>query len=474
MKLEVQPRDDHQVNVTAEFEHSILEDFKRRAARKISRQTRIPGFRPGKAPYEFVRRVVGDEALTEQAIEELIDEYYPKILEEAKIKPGAAGNLEKVVSLDPPTFSFLVPLEPEVDLGNYTEIRLDYQVETVEENEVEEFLKRLQTNYSTAEPVDRPAQSGDLVYLKFFGRLIKPAEGEDEFVFPERPAQFILDSDIMENRKFPFPGFSEKLNGLKENESLTLTHTFAQDHEDESLRGKEVEFNLTVQSIKALTLPELNDEFAQNMGQFESLEKLKDAIREQIAHNKQESADNAFYAQLFEKLIGMATIKYPPQVLEHEVEHLLEDFQADLSKQGLEMEAYFKVVNKDRESFVKDEIEPAARRRLERSLVMEKFAALEEIKMDENTYHQAVQDTIRDVQSFPQQKKPSKVELGKVTQDVLMLNINRKFNQMVLDRMKALATGQADKAEVVQPAESQSEDTQPEPASTPAADEPSS
>ncbi|MEW6649880.1 MAG: hypothetical protein AB1453_06790 [Chloroflexota bacterium] len=123
---------------------------------------------------------------------------------------------------------------------------------------------------------------------------------------------------------------------------------------------------------------------------------------------------------------------------------------------------------------MKDEIEPAARRRLERSLVMEKFAALEEIKMDENTYHQAVQDTIRDVQSFPQQKKPSKVELGKVTQDVLMLNINRKFNQMVLDRMKALATGQADKAEVVQPAESQSEDTQPEPASTPAADEPSS
>lgn len=471
LKLEVQPRDDHQVSVTAEFELALLEEFKRRAARKISRQTRIPGFRPGKAPFDVVRRMVGDEALVEQAVEELIDEYYPKILEEANLKPGAAGSLEKVVSLDPPTFSFIIPLEPEVELGNYSEVRMDYQVDEVEESEISDFLKRLQTNYSTAEPVDRPAQAGDLVYIKFSGRLTQPAEGQDELVFPERPAQFILDSDIMENRNFPFPGFAEKLMGLKENDTLTVTYTYAQDEEDESLRGKEVEFNLIVQSVKSLTLPELNDEFAQNMGQFETLEDLKKAIREQLENNKKESADNTFFNQLFDQLLSGATIKYPPQALEHEVEHVLEDFQADLARQGLEMETYFKITNKDRATFIKEEIEPAARRRLERSLLMEKFAQLENIKLDENNYQQAVQETIRDVQSLPQTKKPSKVEQNKVAQDVLMYNINRRFNQMVLDRMKAIATGQAEKA-VEEPAtESDITQSQPETSAKPSADE---
>ncbi len=472
MKLEVQPRDDHQVSVTAEFESTVLEEFKRRAARKISRETRIPGFRPGKAPFDVVRRMVGDEALIEQAIEELIDEYYPKILEEANINPGASGSLEKVVNLDPPTFSFIVPLEPEVDLGNYTEVRLDYQAEAVEENEVTAFIKRLQTNYSTAEPVDRPAQAGDLVYIKLSGRLTQPAQDEDEMVFPERPAQFIVDSDLLDNRNFPFPGFAENLIGLNENDTLSLTHTYAQDEEEEeTLRGKEVEFTLTVQSVKALTLPELNDEFAQNMGQFETFADLKKAAHEQLESNKKEAADDKFFSQLFDQLLSRATIKYPPQVLEHEVEHLLEEFKEDLSNQGLEMDTYFKVTKKDREAFLKEEIEPAARRRLERSLLMEKFARIENIKLDESSYQQVVEDTVRDVQSIPVPKKPSKVEQNKVAQNVLMYNMNRRFNQMVLDRMKAIATGQADKVE--QQPEMESEAAQPEPeiVDTAAADE---
>ncbi|GIV66230.1 MAG: trigger factor [Bellilinea sp.] len=442
LKLEIQPRDDHQVNVIAEFESELLEQYKRRSARKIAEKTRIPGFRPGKAPYDVVRRVVGDEALIEQAIEDLIDEYYPKILEEAQIKPGAAGNLEKILSLDPPKFSFLVPLEPEVDLGNYKDIRLEYTPEAVEEHEITDFLKRLQTNYSTAEPVDRPAQEGDLVYVKFSGKLTHPPEGEDEMVFPERPAQFILGSDLMENRSFPFPGFSENLLGKKEGDAFTVTYTYPQEEEDESLRGKEVEFQVTVQSVKSLILPELNDDFAQNVGQFESLDDLKKAIREQLENTKKEKADETFFNQLFERLQAQATIKYPPQVLEHEIEHLLEDFQHDLSRQGMELDSYLKMVNKDRESFIREELAPIARRRLERSLIMEKFADVEQIKIDEVNYQQAIQDSLRDLQSIPMNKKPTKAEQNQLTQEVLIYNINRRLNQMILDRLKAIATGQ--------------------------------
>ncbi len=450
MKLEIQPRDDHQVNVIAEFESDLLEQYKRRSARKIAEKTRIPGFRPGKAPYDVVRRVVGDEALIEQAIEDLIDEYYPKILEEAQLKPGAAGNLEKILSLDPPKFSFLVPLEPEVDLGDYKEIRLEYSPEAVEEQEVTDFLKRLQTNYSTAEPVERPAEEGDLVYVKFSGRLTHPAEGEDEIVFPERPAQFVLGSDLMEKRSFPFPGFSENLLGKKAGDAFTLTYTYPQEDEDEALHGKEVEFQVTVQSVKSLILPELNDEFAQNIGQFETLEDLKKAIREQLENAKKEKADETFFNQLFERLQAQATIKYPPQVLEHEIEHLLEDFQHDLSRQGMELDAYLKMVNKDREAFIREELEPIARRRLERSLIMEKFADVEQIKIDEANYQQAIQDSLRDLQSIPMDKKPTKAEQNQLTQEVLIYNINRRLNQMILNRMKAIATGQATEEQAVE------------------------
>jgi trigger factor len=443
LKLEIQPRDDHQVNVIAEFESELLEQYKRRSARKIAEKTRIPGFRPGKAPYDVVRRVVGDEALIEQAIEDLIDEYYPKILEEAQLKPGAAGNLEKILSLDPPKFSFLVPLEPEVDLGNYKEIRLEYSPEVVEEQEVTDFLKRLQTNYSTAEPVDRPAQEGDLVYVKFSGKLTHPTDDEENVVFPERPAQFILGSDLLENRTFPFPGFSEHLLGKKEGDTFTLTYTYPQEEEDPALQGKEVEFQVTVQSVKSLILPELNDEFAQNVGQFETLEDLKKAIREQLENAKKEKADETFFNQLFEQFQSQATIKYPPQVLEHEIEHLLEDFAHDLSRQGMELDTYLKMVNKDRETFIREELEPVARRRLERSLIMEKFADIEQIKLDEANYQQAVQDSLRDLQSIPMDKKPTKAEQNQLTQEVLIYNINRRLNQMILDRMKAIATGQA-------------------------------
>ncbi|MHB0967874.1 MAG: trigger factor, partial [Bellilinea sp.] len=190
MKLDVQPLEDHQVKVIAEMEPAALEEFMRRAARKISRETRIPGFRPGKAPYDMVKRHVGEEALRQQAVEDLIDEYYPKILDEAQIKPGATGSLEEIVSVDPPKFSFIIPLEPTVELGGYKDIRLEYALEAVKEADVDEFIQRLRTNYATAEPVERPAEDGDLVYVKFSGKLTKPAEGEDENVFPERPAQF--------------------------------------------------------------------------------------------------------------------------------------------------------------------------------------------------------------------------------------------------------------------------------------------
>ncbi|HOD04755.1 MAG TPA: trigger factor family protein, partial [Anaerolineaceae bacterium] len=153
MNIQTELRDDHQARLTVEFDQETFEGFKRKAARKIAGEAKIPGFRPGKAPYDVIRRMYGDGAIDQEAVELLIDALYPKILEEAKIEPGAPGALEDIASMDPLKLVFLVPLEPTVNLGEYRAVRLPYEPETVSDEDVEKVMTRLHHNSGTAEPV---------------------------------------------------------------------------------------------------------------------------------------------------------------------------------------------------------------------------------------------------------------------------------------------------------------------------------
>ena len=142
MKIDTELREDHQVKINVEVETEALEGAKRRAAKQIAKRVKIPGFRPGKAPYNVIQKHVGDGAILEDALDILLDEIYPEIIEEADIKPYGPGSLENVASLDPPTLEFTVPLAPEVDLGDYREIRIDYKLNEVSDDDVEDFMKR--------------------------------------------------------------------------------------------------------------------------------------------------------------------------------------------------------------------------------------------------------------------------------------------------------------------------------------------
>lgn len=452
LKIEVQPQEDHQVKIVAEFEPSQFEEYKIRAARKLGRNTRIPGFRPGKAPLDMIRRTIGEDVIQQQAIEDLIDEQYPKLLEEAKVNPSGSGSLEEIISLEPPKFAFVVPLEPEVDLGSYKDIRLDYAVEPVSEQEIDDFLKQMRTSYATAEPVERAAIEGDLVYVKLSGMLTHPAEGEDALVYPERPAQFIIGTDIIQNRDWPFPGFNDRLTGLSAGEEKVFTYTFPEDESDEALRGKEVEFKVVVQSVKALHLPELDDGFAQTVGEFENLDALRKAVVSQLENSKKEAADDKFFTELLDRLVEGAAIKYPPQILDHEVEHLLEHLQEDLARQGLELEAYIKMMDTDREKYIEEKVRPSARKRLERALVIEEVGRAENIQLAKEDYDQAISATVSQLQSMPQPQKRKERISKDMINSAAASALSRKYNELILERLKLIATGQADKIES-QPAE---------------------
>ena len=216
MKIETTPRDDHQVSIIAEFETEFMEKYKRQAARKISQETKVPGFRPGKAPYDIIRRMYGDEAIQKEAIELMLDKVYPDVLKEAGIEPGGPGSLEEVISQDPPKLSFVVPLAPKVELGDYRSIRKEYNPPSVAEDEVDRVIKNLRANYSTAEPVDRAIEEGDLVSVKVSGEFTHPAEGEETVAIKENTVQMIVGENEFETDDWPYEGFTRVLVGLNE------------------------------------------------------------------------------------------------------------------------------------------------------------------------------------------------------------------------------------------------------------------
>ena len=444
MKIETELRDDHQMKVVAEFEPDVLEKYKHQAARKLSTRGKIPGFRPGKAPYEVVVRMYGEEAITDEAKGLLVDDNYPKILDEAKINPAAPGALEEISETEPIKATFLVPLEPTVELGDYQALRKDYAVEPVSEAKVDEFIERMRKNYATAEPSTNPAATGDLVYVKLDAKITHPAEGENAEVLKESPLQLVIGENDPEENDFPYPGFGENLIGLGENGEKTFTYTYPEDSKYDRLRGKEVEFHALVESVKTLQLPELNDEFAQSVGDFENIAKLREMVRVQLESQAKTDYENGYFDELINQLVAGATVKFAPQTLEHEMEHVVESIQQDLAQQHMELETYLKTLKKEKDAWMEEEVKPAAQKRLERSLVLDELARAEKVEVGNEELQKEIEQVVTEMQYGTDPKKLQKdLRSERFANAVAMEAATRLLNRKVLDSLKEIATGKA-------------------------------
>ncbi|GAB4424699.1 MAG: trigger factor [Anaerolineales bacterium] len=451
MKIDKNILEDHQAQLTVEVEADVFQGFKRRAARQIAKRGKIPGFRPGKAPYDVIVRNYGEAAIIEQAVDMLVDDIYPKVLEEAEIKPAAAGSLENIEELDPPKLVFKVPLAPEVDLGNYRAVRLPYKWKKPGKKELEKSLDELRQMYATTETVDRAVEVGDFVMLDVKGEPAKPkADEEDRRAALSREGFAVRVKEDSHPDEWPFEGFSKELIGLKPEESKTIKHKFPKDHTDESLAGETVNYTVTVKNVRSMTLPELDDDFAKMIGQFETLDELKEAVQKDLEARSEAEYDDEYFVELIDKIKEKATLKYPPQIVEHEAEHVLEDLSNRLSQQGLDLETYFKIQNTTQEKFLEEEARPVAIKRLERSLIMDEIARREEIELDQedlqNEYGQALTELQQ--QGFDlSQVKGGKRGQQQVAEAVAMQSASRVITRRTLERLKAIATGELAKQE---------------------------
>jgi trigger factor len=452
LNIEKQYQEDHSVKLIVEVDQEKMNTYKHRAANKISSRSKIPGFRPGKAPYDIVVRTIGETAIVEQAIDLLIDAEYSNILKEADVNPGAAGSLESVESLDPPKLIFRIPLAPEVDLGDYHSIRLPYEWQAPGEKEVEDALENLRQMYAATETVERAIETGDYVLLD--------VKSETTELNRTGFATFIRS----ENRdtEWPYNGFAQELAGLKAGESKTIQHTFPEDWEVDELKGKSVEIEATIKTVRGVTLPDLDDELAKMTGAGETVDALKEMVKKDVEMRSQDEYDDKYFVELIEKVKEGANIKYHASTIEHEGEHVLSDLANRLSQQKMDLDTYFKLRETTREKFIEEEVNPVAKKRLERGLLLDEIVRKENIQMDNEALEAEYNNTLTGL--VQQGMDLSKVGGGKkgqrqLSEAIAMESASRVMTRKALDMLKSIAKGEYKPVEETAAVEESSQET---------------
>jgi trigger factor len=440
LKIEKEFRDDHQVKLTVELDDDTFEKAKRRAARQIAKRIKIPGFRPGKAPYGVILRQVGEGQVVEGAIELVIDEQYSEIIKEAEIEPYGPGTLENVPELDPPTLEFIVPLSVTVELGDYKSISFSYEPPETTEDDVQESLKRIQEQHATRESVERPAEIGDVVFMQVSG-VRTDVDGEDDAtIIEERFSSSVIQDNEADN-EFPFPGFSKELVGLSVEDVKSINYQYPDDHADESLQGAKAEFKVTVTNIQAQTLPELDDALAEKASEFDTL----DAWKEDLKLNLEEQAKSAYAEeyddQIVDHIVAESTIKYPPQMIENEKAEILRGLEYRLSQQGITKDLYLQIRGMDEDALL-EELIPVAEERVKRALVLFEIAKSEEINPDPAMVQT---ETMRTVESISSSMTPN--EAKKFTKSTYIPNLINNIaadltTRTTMDYLRAIAKGE--------------------------------
>ena len=381
MKIEQNYLDDHQLELTVETEQDVFEKAKHQAAKELARGKKIPGYRPGKAPYQLIVNHFGEAAIIDHALEHFLDDIYPQVIDEIDDEPYGPGQVKEIKSLEPPILVLNIPLQPEVKLGDYRAIRLDYEESEVADQEIEDILERMRSQQSKVAPVDHPAQEGNLVDTSLDCRPVDSApEDEEAYLLRSQPLPVMIKSESDDDSKeWPFPGFSRQLLGVSAGDTLELTHEFADDESvDEDYRGKEVLYTVSVSGIRERVLPELNDEFVKSVSDQETVEDLRQAIREELVEQHGAEDENAYISRILDAILEEAEIKYPPQMLENEIEGEIKELESQLNAQGLDMEMYLKIQNQD-EDQLREQIKPNAEQRIVRGLAIGKISDDEEL-----------------------------------------------------------------------------------------------
>ena len=422
------------------------EPFIGRSYRRLASRVKIPGFRPGKAPRSIVESHLGRTALVQEALEFMIPETLNQVLSDESIQAYADPQLE-LLEIEPVSFKAIVPLEPLVDLGDFRSIHVDREPVEVTEEQVDEVVEQLRNESAPWDPVERPVQFGDLLNLNVDGTI------EGDQAINDKGVDFIPEKE----NPMPMPGFSAGLVGMTAGETKELSLFVPDDHNQEEYAGKECQFKVEVLSIKEKLLPELDDEFAKGIRDgYETLEALKDFVRQRIKDDGEASADRQAQEASVQELLKTASVQASDLIYQRELDHMYEERERSLRSQRMDMDTYLGYIGKTGEEW-REELRPRAEERLNTYLVLRKLAEEESIEISPEDIQSEI-DTIVVNAGDSEETMRNTLSSESAHESIRSSLVNRQVMARLLEITGAAAPGSTD-----QPAnEEEAEDSQEE------------
>ncbi len=374
-----------------------LKPHLKEAAKQLTKDKPLKGFRPGKAPISVVEEALGKERLFSEALDKAVPKFFVKAVVDNDIDALARPSVT-VEELDAEKglkFTAKVAILPEVTLGDFSSIAVEKRKVEVADKDVEKELEYVAKMRSEYLDIARPAQKGDTVITDFKimmnGVTIENGESKNHPV------------NIGEGHFVP--GFEEKIIGISAGDEREFVITFPDDYAKENLRGKKAQVWTKAQAVKKQVVPEINDEFAKKLGKFESLDNLKDSLKKSLLHEKEQKELERFRGEMSEKLAGIAQFTNIPEVLiDKEIDRRIAEFSQMLAMQNNTIDSYLQKQNKKMEDMRK-EMREGAEKSVKIGLSLRQLAAQENIEVDDKELEDKVNEYLKQYASSDQAEK---------------------------------------------------------------------
>jgi trigger factor len=395
METSVTELPDSRVRVEVEVPPEDVRNGVNRAARGLAREMRLPGFRKGKAPPSLVIQRLGFGAVLEEAIRDSLPEWYERALLGSRISPIGDPDVEMVSTPEdegePLSFKFEIAVRPKAKLGEFKGLEVGRAEPDVPEDIVDREVERIRESFARLEPVERPAAEGDALLIDFEGFVDgKAFEGG-------ATSDYLL--ELGGGRLIE--GFEQQLTGAAGGEDRKVEVTFPDDYQAEALAGEDAVFEVKVKEVREKILPELDDDFASEASEFESIEELRNDIETRLAEAVGERIEQDFRVAAVDAAVAAATLDLPDDLVAARAEERLERLERQISSQGMDPAAYFQMQGKSREE-VLEETSPDAARELEREAVLAAVAEAEAIEVEDAEMVEALAHTAEHERTSPE------------------------------------------------------------------------
>jgi len=348
-----------------EFEKAITQAYN-----KSKGQISLPGFRKGKVPQVMLEKMYGAEMFYEDAANSIMPKAYEESALQSELNIVSMPKIDVTQMEKGKDFIFTaeVAVKPEVVLGQYKEIEVEKAVISVTDEEIDAEIKQAQEKNVREVIVDRSAESGNTVVIDYEGTI-------DGVLFEGGAA---VDHSLVLGSNSFIPGFEEQLIGAKAEDDVLVNVTFPEEYQAQELAGKEAVFKCKVHEVKIKEYPEIDDEFAQDVSEFDTLAEYKESIKQELMTKKEAEAKNEMQQQVMDAIILNTEMEIPDPMVDTQAEQMVDDYAQRLSYQGLEMEQYYQFTGMNEESF-KEQLKPQALKNIQSRLVLEAIVAAEGI-----------------------------------------------------------------------------------------------